>query len=257
VILGAALLVLVALGLFVGGIATGATAFYWACVAVSVLAAVLLFVVWRQLGHAADETPEVRSAARPAGRAAGERRPGATAVVLSKAPPADVVDAEPEFAEAEREPVAGPDSAARHRSPDAGEGRVAAPDQRVAAPDQHEPVGRVAGATAAGAAEERADASVAGAPGVPPLADDGDEPPVEEVEVTDLLLVVDLRDEVLVVDEHPRYHVDGCPWLIGRTTIPLPLDEARTDGFTPCGQCTPDRHLAQVERARRAGGPAT
>jgi hypothetical protein len=74
--------------------------------------------------------------------------------------------------------------------------------------------------------------------------------------VTDLLLVVDLRDEVLVVDEHPRYHVDGCPWLAGRTTIPLPVDEARTDGFTPCGQCAPDRHLAQLERARRAEGPA-
>jgi hypothetical protein len=74
------------------------------------------------------------------------------------------------------------------------------------------------------------------------------------VEVTDLLLVVDLRDEVLVVDEHPRYHVAGCPWLAGRTAVPLPLDQARTDGFTPCGWCTPDRHLAQVERVRRAEG---
>jgi len=50
--------------------------------------------------------------------------------------------------------------------------------------------------------------------------------------------------------------VAGCPWLTGRSTIPLPLDEARTDGFTPCGRCAPDRHLAQVERARRAEGPA-
>jgi hypothetical protein len=89
----------------------------------------------------------------------------------------------------------------------------------------------------------------------PDPADDGGEPPVEEVEVTDLLLVVDLRDEVLVVDEHPRYHVAGCSWLAGRPAVPLPLDEARTDGFTPCGHCAPDRHLAQVERSRRAGGP--
>jgi hypothetical protein len=74
------------------------------------------------------------------------------------------------------------------------------------------------------------------------------------VEVTDLLLVVDLRDEVLVVDEHPRYHVAGCSWLTGRTAVSLPLDEARTDGFTPCGRCTPDRRIAQLERARRAGG---
>jgi hypothetical protein len=81
--------------------------------------------------------------------------------------------------------------------------------------------------------------------------DDG-EPPLEEVEVTDLLLVMDLHDEVVVVDEHPRYHLAECSWLRGRSTIPLPVDEARTDGFTPCGVCTPDRHLAGVERDRRS-----
>jgi hypothetical protein len=75
------------------------------------------------------------------------------------------------------------------------------------------------------------------------------DPPVEEVEVTDLLLVVDLTDEVLVIDEHPRYHLAGCVHVAGRTTIPLPLDEARTDGFTPCAVCAPDSTLA--ERARR------
>ncbi len=79
------------------------------------------------------------------------------------------------------------------------------------------------------------------------------DPPGEEVEVTDLLLVVDLRDEVLVVDEHPRYHLAGCSWLVGRPTVPLPLDEARTDGFTPCARCAPDRTLADRARARRAG----
>jgi hypothetical protein len=78
------------------------------------------------------------------------------------------------------------------------------------------------------------------------------EPPVEEVEVTDLLLVLDLTDEVLVVDEHPRYHLPGCPHTAGVATIGMPLVEARTDGFTPCGTCTPDRTLAGRERARRA-----
>jgi hypothetical protein len=77
------------------------------------------------------------------------------------------------------------------------------------------------------------------------------EPPVEDVEVTDLLMVVDLTDEVLVIDEHPRYHLAGCVHLTGRTTIPLPLDEARTDGFTPCAVCAPDRHLAQRARERK------
>jgi hypothetical protein len=79
------------------------------------------------------------------------------------------------------------------------------------------------------------------------------EPPLEEVEVTDLLLVMDLRDEVLVIDEHPRYHLSGCPHLAGAETFPLPIDEARSDGFTPCGSCSPDRHLAQRARERKAG----
>jgi hypothetical protein len=83
--------------------------------------------------------------------------------------------------------------------------------------------------------------------------DEFGDPPIEDVEVTDLLLVVDLREEVLVVDEHPRYHLAGCSYLRGRTTIPLPLDEARTDGFSPCALCSPDRHLADRVRARKAG----
>jgi hypothetical protein len=77
------------------------------------------------------------------------------------------------------------------------------------------------------------------------------DPPVEEVEVTDLLMVVDLTDEVLVIDERPRYHLAGCVHLSGRTAIPLPLDEARTDGFTPCAVCAPDRTLAQRARERK------
>jgi hypothetical protein len=76
-------------------------------------------------------------------------------------------------------------------------------------------------------------------------------PPAEDVEMTDLLLVVDLTDEVLVVDEHPRYHLAGCSDLAGRPTIPLPLDQARAGGFTPCGSCSPDRNLAQRARDRR------
>jgi hypothetical protein len=83
-----------------------------------------------------------------------------------------------------------------------------------------------------------------------PVAEEED-PPAEEVEVTDLLLVVDLTDEVLVVDEHPRYHVAGCSWLGSRPTIPLPADEARADGFTACGVCRPDSTLADRERARK------
>ncbi|MCV2491731.1 hypothetical protein OF117_20495 [Geodermatophilus sp. YIM 151500] len=77
------------------------------------------------------------------------------------------------------------------------------------------------------------------------------EPPVEQVEPPDALATTGLGDEVLVVDERPRYHLDGCPGLTGRAAVPLPLDEARADGFTPCGACAPDRHLAARARARR------
>jgi hypothetical protein len=92
----------------------------------------------------------------------------------------------------------------------------------------------------------------AGAQQAAPVADADGEPPVEEVEVTDLLVVLDLTDEVLVIDEHPRYHLAGCPHVNGRGTFAMPMVEARTDGFTPCATCAPDRNLARVERARRA-----
>jgi hypothetical protein len=78
------------------------------------------------------------------------------------------------------------------------------------------------------------------------------EPPEEDVEVTDLLLVVDLRDEVLVVDGRPRFHLAGCPYVAGGDTVPLPVAEARADGFSPCGTCRPVQHLADSARTRRS-----
>jgi hypothetical protein len=197
VILGAGLLVLVGVGLFVAGLATGVNALYWACVVVCALAAVLLFLARRQ-------TPRTAAAAA--------------------------------------EPDAG-------RAPAKQAATVAAPEQRAAAgpADAAEPTPDATDV----APEATGDAPVTAGESAGEGADEED-PPVEEVEVTDLLLVVDLTDEVLVVDEHPRYHLAGCRWLAGRETIPLPLDEARTDGFTPCGRCEPDRRLAEQARARKA-----
>jgi len=182
VILGAGLLVLVGLGLFIAGLATGTTALYWTTVVVCALAAVLLVLSRRGVSAAG---PEQR---RPAGVRATADVPRSPAT-----PPAQRAPAEPV---------------------PAGDG--------VAAPPPSVPATEAAG-----------------------------EPPVEDVEVTDLLLIVDLKDEVFVVDEHPRYHLADCTRLAGQTPIPLPLDEARADGFTPCGTCTPDRTLADLERARR------
>ena len=75
------------------------------------------------------------------------------------------------------------------------------------------------------------------------------DPGEEDTDATDLLVVSTLTDEVLVVDERPRYHLRRCRWLAGKPTIPLGVDEARQLGFTPCARCTPDAVLARRHRA--------
>ncbi|WP_347060329.1 hypothetical protein ABC795_07395 [Blastococcus sp. HT6-30] len=210
-IVTAGLLVLLGFGLFVGGLLTGVTALYWSCVAACVVAAGVLIAARRKM----------------AARSASATTPPATAPAV---PPA----------------AAGPDLAT---------GATAAPPTAAPTPatvqetppDTHPEPGT---APVAGPAAGATAASVAAAQG-PEAPVELPDPPVEEVEVTDLLIIVDLTDEVLVVDEHPRYHVPGCVHLQGHSPIPLPLDEARTDGFTPCGVCRPDRTLAKRARARR------
>jgi hypothetical protein len=205
VILAAGLLVLVGLGLFVAGLATGTTLLYWATVVVCALAAVLLVLSRR--GVAGSAPAEVAAAPRRSATTRG------APVSRAAAPESD----EPAADTGKPEPDPAPDSE---------------PDPVPDAP---------------------AEPPAAPAAQVPAAAVGGGEPPVEEVEVTDLLLVVDLKEDVFVLDEHPRYHLAECPRLVGHEAIPLPLDEARTDGFTPCGVCSPDRTLAERERARRAG----
>ncbi len=57
-----------------------------------------------------------------------------------------------------------------------------------------------------------------------------------------------LDDEVVVVDEQPRYHVESCRALASAAVIPLPVREAVELGFTPCGWCSPDRTLSGRHR---------
>ena len=215
-IVAAGLLVLGGLGLFVAGVLTGETALYWACVGACVVAAVLLFLARRRMAAAPADPAAPAPPSQPAAPAAP-----AAAPVPTTAPPA-----------APTAPAA-PSSGGRH-----AHGATVAP------------------VTGNGAAPATTAPEPATAVPAAPVPADAGEPPVEEVEVTDLLLVVDLADEVLVVDEHPRYHVAGCAHLAGRETFPLPLDEARTDGFTPCGVCRPDATLAGRVRERRAAGGA-
>jgi hypothetical protein len=77
------------------------------------------------------------------------------------------------------------------------------------------------------------------------------EPPEEPRDAAAAAVVAGLENEVLVIDEQPRYHVVGCRALVGRTLIPLPAREAVELGFTPCGWCTPDRNLAAQQAAAR------
>lgn len=243
-IVAAALLVLAGLGLFVAGLLTEVTAFYWACVAACVVAAVVLYLARRRMatpvpaptaavpaGAAAVPTPGGGAVGRHAG-AAGASAASTSASTATPAPAEQVAPAAAAVAESSAV-VSGPPAAVPDAAP-------AVPAPAVAAtPDP-----------SAGAATARAGSSGAGRSSSPADHRDAGEPPVEEVEVTDLLLVVDLKDEVLVVDEHPRYHVEGCRHLSGQETIPIPLDEARTDGFTPCGACRPDATLADRVRSR-------
>ncbi len=83
---------------------------------------------------------------------------------------------------------------------------------------------------------------------LPPLGPDG-APPEEPRDPAAVAVVAQLDDEVLVVDELPRYHLGGCRSLAGSPVIPLPAREAVELGFTPCAWCAPDRTLGNRHRA--------
>ena len=68
---------------------------------------------------------------------------------------------------------------------------------------------------------------------------DDAEPPEESPDPALARVAASVEDEVLVVDEQPRYHLVGCRALAAQQTIPLPAREAVELGFTPCGWCNP------------------
>jgi hypothetical protein len=241
VILLAAFLLVVAVGLLAGGLAQGSATLQWGSFAASALAVLVLAVgeLRRRRAAAADDARSLpaRVAAEPEVGARGSTpagsRDSAPPVAPASVPPAAPVSGGTATA---------PPSIAPRPAPETAVQPAPEPVERIVA----EPVRPVSGHRAGAAGP------TTGADAVAPVLGPDGEPPVEEVEVTDLLLVLDLTDEVLVVDEHPRYHLAGCPHLDGVDTLPLPMDEARTDGFTPCRTCAPDRNLAERERARRA-----
>ena len=78
------------------------------------------------------------------------------------------------------------------------------------------------------------------------------EPGEEDTDAADLLVVYELNDEVLVVDEHPRYHLTRCTWPNQEGGERLRVREARELGFTPCDRCRPDAALARRHRSASA-----
>ncbi|WNV77363.1 hypothetical protein [Geodermatophilus sp. DSM 44513] len=268
-VLAAGLLVLVGLALFLGGVVTGSEGLYWACVAVCGVAAAVLVVGWvrvpRGPGQAAGpepdagtggtaELPAADTALQPAGTPAAQEAPyrpaGATALRAEPAPPAGPPGTAPPEASPPETllPAGSPGPAGPARQQHPAHAADDDPDDDLADHDLVDDDLPEDDPDDASGVPRRRGAHEARGSSVDPLTG---EPGEEDVEVTDLLLVVDLADEVLVVDEHPRYHVPGCATLDGRATVSLPMVEARTDGFTPCAVCRPVRHLADVERSRR------
>ena len=83
----------------------------------------------------------------------------------------------------------------------------------------------------------------------PDPEDPADEPRAQWVAPADAARLAVTTIEVLVVDQRPRYHVAGCPFLGGRETDALPVAEAIDLGFTPCGLCRPVDRLLRTHHA--------
>ncbi|GAA2984549.1 hypothetical protein [Actinokineospora diospyrosa] len=224
-------LVLGAFGLLVAALTTANTVWAWISVVISVVAAAILLVDW--LGARRNRAPATTAPPGPLGAPDIER--------IDPAVPVEphTFSAPPSFADqrtqVDRFPAAdqGPDGTAVD-SGSAG-----------SLTDSGSTDGGLADANSA-----RVDlADHAGVDAAP--VDQDREPDEESTDAADLLVVSDLRVDVRVLDERPRYHLTRCGWLGGRSSIPLPVAEARQLGFTPCGHCTPDAVLAARHRAGR------
>lgn len=57
--------------------------------------------------------------------------------------------------------------------------------------------------------------------------------------------------QVWVVDGSPDFHTQACVRLEGRDAEPIPLSQAREDGFLECAGCAPTRQAADPSRDDR------
>ena len=190
------------------------TAWAWACIGACGLAAMVLVVDTVRRGRAPRERVD-GAAAASTGLAAADDEPAAT------------------IESGSARPVAAPEGAAPTRSIAEEPATVA-----NATPDTE--------ATQVLAVSEPAlDGPESVAPEV-----DGAEPDEEDVDAADALAVGGLPTEVVVVDEHPRFHLVACPWLRDKPRLTLPVGEAIELGFTGCARCKPSTTLAAQARQR-------
>lgn len=223
------LLILVAVVLLGIGLARGDNASLIGSIAASLLAAITLVVGARKIaGDGLDEPDELddgfggepedagdRSLAEPDGLGGGVR--------------AEADDTERDDLER--------DDAERDDHGDPVSGRPVGPTAQAMTPAATAPEIPAQAGAPTGAAQ-------AGAPVGQPDPDEEDEdppdePPPQDVSPADAARVARLSEEVLVVDERPRYHLADCDHLRGRPSEPLPVSEAVELGFTPCGRCAP------------------
>lgn len=252
----ALVLLLGAGGLLAATIVTGVVAWAWGSVALSVMAAVVLGAHRVQRGRAArrarSRAPARARVSVPAaadgdattsdsGTDRSEDGPseGSTGSAILDAEPAEPSGAEPDGAEPDDDGAADAAGPAADGADEVGVGAQEESAEPAAAVED----GDVGGVDGVQDVEDTAAADAAlGAAG---------EPAEEDTDAGDLLLVVGLEEDVLVEDEHPRYHLIGCAAL-RRETEPLPVREARELGFTPCAQCGPDAELARRHHEYRA-----
>jgi hypothetical protein len=111
-------------------------------------------------------------------------------------------------------------------------------------------------ATAAGAPALAASSDVEGVTAIIPA---GSRPLPSDAPATADEPAAALSGSVLVVEGRPRYHVSGCRYLTGKDPDEVPVEKARSEGFTACGVCKPDEHLTAAPAAEAApteGAPA-
>lgn len=203
-------LVLAALGLLVTALITASSLWAWVSIGLSVLAGLMLVADW----------------VRRRRRAAAPAEPAAAAPA-----PEEPVSEEPA---AEEQPDEAEQTVLIPAAGDLGD-PADTPEPEPAEPEP---------AAAEAPAETPAETPAEPDSQPEPETDPGE----EETPDADLAVLADLEDEVVVVDEHPRYHLTTCVWLGTRDTIPIGVGEARQLGFTPCDRCRPDANVVAAHR---------